>query len=131
VSRTGEHVQRWGALCLALLCLVAWLGTALHLAVEPHDHDHVAIIDDHDDDHHHDDDHEHPAGESHDADDHLIAATSRPAPALATLSALVPPSTLVVLEPRTVTPARVPPRDDAALIGDPPPPARPRAPPVG
>jgi hypothetical protein len=129
VTRTGERVQRWGALCLALLCLVAWLGTALHLAVEPHEHDHVAIVFD---DHDHDDDHEHPAGESHDADDHLIAATSRPVPALATLAALVPPSTLVVLEPRSVMPALVPPRDDVAPSGDPPSSSRrPRAPPVG
>lgn len=133
MSRTGKSLRRWGAIAIALLCLVAWLGTAAHLALAPHDHHvtGVAIEHDHDDAHHHDD-HEHPAGESHDADDHLLAATTRPTTGAVELLAVVPPLTCVEWESCSTTPPPAPPRDDLEPKTDPPSTTlRPRAPPVG
>lgn len=134
MSRTGEGLRRWGASGIALLCLVTWLGTAAHLALEPHDHHFTsaAIEHDHDDDHQHGHDHEHPAGESHDADDHRIAATSRSTTGVGELLALVPAPTCIPWESCATTPPPAPPRDDTEPTTDPPSASRrPRAPPVG
>lgn len=128
MHRSGEP-RRWTAIALAILCLVAWLSTPWHLAVEPHDHDHpVAATHDHGEQGH---DHA-PAGghEPHDAADHLLPASTRPAQAPVDLLCLAPPW---ATSPREPPPAWVPPRAvEPAPKGDPRSTARrPRAPPVG
>ncbi|MCO5170665.1 MAG: hypothetical protein M9894_30410 [Planctomycetes bacterium] len=130
MSRPGR--RPWSVLGVVLLCLAAWLGTALHVAIEPHDHDFAPAAPGA---HGHGPgapDHGHPDGEHHDADDHLLPACSRPTAEAGALLTLAPAPPRGTREPRSTPPVAAPPRDVPGPTTDPPPASRrPRAPPVG
>ena len=130
VKRPGGRPRQWWGISIAVLCLVAWLGTGWHLAVEPHDSDLASPAVDHHD--HDDDDHGHSDGEGHDAGDHLIPAVTWPLATGPVSLALAPPSASELWVPHVTTPRPFPPRSDRGPKTDPPSSTRrPRAPPAG